>query len=144
MQNYQEQSPAPLRSLLARLLSGWSVGAGKTPTIYGDNALSPATVQRGNKAMQDTALAAQNRAAASAPPMPMPPTDAEADALDMQRNGPMTDAALPASIRSMGAAQGYVAPAGTLGGMDIAEGENARIDDDTRARALAWALRNSL
>ena len=107
MQNYQEQSPSPLRSLLSRLFDG----NGAAPV--------PATI---------------------APPMPAAPTDMQADAFEAQRNGPMNDANLPASIRNR-MFRPRVAPAGTLGGMPIAEGQNANIDDDARARALAWAMR---
>ena len=149
MQNYQEQSLSPLRSLLSRLLSGWSVGGGRAPTINqsGVSALSPETVQRGREAMQDTMLAAQNRSAASAPPMPMAPTDQEAAIMEQRRtvDGPMTDANLPAGIRARRArrAPGYDTAAMDYLTSPVVEGQNANIDDDTRARALAWALRNN-
>ena len=139
MQNYQEQSLSPIRSLLSRLFDGWSVGAGKAPTIYGDNALPPDVVNDGRTRMADTMLAAQNRAAA---PMPMAPTDAEADALEAQRNGPMNDANLPPSIRNMRRrAPAYDEAAMNYLTSPVVEGQNANIDDDARARALAWAMR---
>ena len=146
MQNYQEQSLSPLRSLLSRLLSGWSVGGGRAPTINqpGVSALSPETVNAGRTAMTDTMLAAQNRNAAAAPPMPMAPTNQEADIMEQRRtvDGPMTDANLPAGIRAR-RAPGYDTAAMDYLTSPLVEGQNANIDDATRARAIAWALRNN-
>ena len=146
--NYNEVStatppaqPEDIRSMLARLFSGWSVGKGAAPTIYENGGLSPDTVQAGQQAMMDTQLAARNAPAAAAPPMPMPPTDAQAQA-DLYENGPMTDANLPAFLRRR------PAPAYDMGGMDaltaqlanpsagITEGPNRNIGDDSRQRAL--------
>jgi hypothetical protein len=90
--------------------------------------------------MRDTMLAAQNRQAAAAPPMPMAPTDSQAQAIaDANANGPMNDGNLPPSIlrpRRGPPPEAFVAPAGTLGGMPITEGQNANIGDDSRQRAL--------
>lgn len=49
MQNYQEQSPSPIRSLLSRLFDGWSVGGSGAPRT---GSLSPETVRRGRNAMR--------------------------------------------------------------------------------------------
>ena len=144
MQNYQEQSLSPLRSLLSRLLSGWSVGKGAAPTIYENGGLSPATVNEGRTRMADTMLAAQNAPAAAAAPMPAAPTDAQAQAqADFAANGPMNDSNLPSFAPRRPASPGY-----DNAGMDaltaqlsnpgagITEGPNRNIGDDSRQRAL--------
>ena len=75
--------------------------------------------------------------------MPAAPTDSQALAQAQAiESGPMTDANLPPSIlrprrgpppQSPAA---FIAPAGTLGGAPITEGQNANIGDDSRQRAL--------
>ena len=155
MQDKHGNSDASLRSLLSRLFGGWSMGAGQAPTIGGANALSPETVGRGRQAMQDTMLAAQNAQAAQSPPMPAAPTDSQALAIAQNNmNGPMNDTNLPPAVvrprRGPPAAPAYDS-AGLQALIDqqmnpsagITEGPNARIDDATRQRALAWALRQN-
>jgi len=71
--------------------------------------------------------------------MPMAPTDSQAQAIaDTNASGPMNDATLPQFAPPMRHRRGPPpgAPAGTLGGMPITEGQNANIGDDSRQRAL--------
>jgi hypothetical protein len=108
------QNYSPLRNLLSRLFDGWSVGAGKAPTIYGDNAV----------------------------PTEGPMNDSNLP--DLSLDGPMNDQNLPnlaPARRRMAAAS---APSPVNPGMPVTEGQNANIDDVTRANALAYiqALRN--
>lgn len=137
------QASPSIRDVLARLFSGWSVGPGVAPTINqaGYSALSPEVVNEGRTRMADTMMAAANtpvaqrmsqgqitplpeQAAPVAAPMVAPvaaPAPRRAPAYDMEAMQQLVD---------------YI-------NTPISEGPNANIDDVTRARALAWALRNN-
>lgn len=138
---------SPLRSLLTKLFSGWSTNnaAGAQSSPYKD--VSAQGMVEAVRAPGHQNLGRPDRVNRSDYVAPSSNTLTELSgvaspslSLDVPPAPAMTDANLPAGIRAA-APQGYVAPEGSLGGMEITEGENANIDDDTRARALAWALR---
>ena len=120
-----------------------SIGAGQAPTINqpGVSALAPDVVQRG----QDAMLATLN---------------SRPSVIGQMSSGTITPAAAPATPLSQPLATRHTlhrtprraVPAYDEAAMDqltaaIAdgtyEGPNRNIDDDIRARALAWALRNN-
>ena len=120
-----------------------SIGAGQAPTINqpGVSALAPDVVQRG----QDAMLATLNSrpsvigqmssgtitpAAAPATPLSQPPATRRTPHHTPRRAVPAYDTAAMDQLMAAIADGTY-------------EGPNIRIDDDTRARALAWALRNN-
>ena len=136
-----------LRGFLSRLFSNGGFAASQESM---PRRLSPATVEEGRTRMRDTLLAAQNAAPAAAPPMPAAPTDSQAAAIARNNmNGPMTDATLPSSITRPrprprhAPAYDYAALDALTAPVTVTEGPNANIDDATRQRALAWALRNN-
>jgi len=106
---FNQQSP--LKTLLAKLMSGWS-----TNNAAGAQSSPYAGAGPG-------AGAEPNLGALAAPPAP--------------RRGPPAGRPAP-GYDEMAMDELSMALSGDQG---ITEGQNANIDDDTRARALAWALR---
>jgi hypothetical protein len=136
-----KQPSHSLREVLSNLFSGWGIGGGTPPTINqaGYSALSPEIVNEGRARMADTIMAAANtpvarrmsegqitplaqeQVAMSAPAPRVTPKRRVVPVYDVQAMQELVD-----SINT-----------------PITEGQNKNIDDVTRARALAWALRNN-
>jgi hypothetical protein len=125
----RDSQDSPLRSLIAKLMSSWgSNNAAARGGIYGG---APAA------------------APAPIPSMPQPPTNAMADEMALGDRNAAALAAAPARRPAAAPARrgydeaGMNRLVGQINSPELAEGPNARIDDGTRARALAWALRQN-
>lgn len=145
-----------LREALAAMLSGWgtnnaagaasspykdvglqpmSMGPGQAPTIYDNGGLPADVVQRGAETMRGQMYPRQH-ASGQITPYPEPPVEVSPASVAMLQPQ-------HAAMRRRRVVPTYDHDAMDYLTAQLQEGPNSRIDDDTRARALEWALRQN-